>query len=134
MIEKYRFPIINISQFYPRPGTVAAKWKRVPTKEVKARSTEVATLFNSYNCYDWLQGQTVRVWILEKEPKKPGQMVGHTKEYVKVVLEEEEGLLGKQALVKITETSKWHVVGKIVKYDPKPEPVPENYWQEAKRK
>jgi len=31
IVEKYKFPALNISQFYPRPGTVAAKWKRVPT-------------------------------------------------------------------------------------------------------
>lgn len=31
VVEKYKFPMVNISQFYPRPGTVAAKWKRVKT-------------------------------------------------------------------------------------------------------
>ena len=53
-MEKYRFPVLNISQFYPRPGTVAAKMPRVPTKEVKARATAITKLFNSYNCYDYL--------------------------------------------------------------------------------
>ena len=24
LVEKYKFPVLNISQFYPRPGTVAA--------------------------------------------------------------------------------------------------------------
>lgn len=56
LIEQYKFPVINISQFYPRPGTVAAKWKRVPTRDVKNRSTEVTNLFNSYKCYDYLVG------------------------------------------------------------------------------
>ena len=27
-----RFPIVNIAQFYPRPGTVAAKMQKLPTK------------------------------------------------------------------------------------------------------
>jgi len=31
LVEKYKFPVLNISQFYPRPGTVAAKWKKVPS-------------------------------------------------------------------------------------------------------
>ena len=28
LVEKYKFPVLNISQFYPRPGTPAAKMKR----------------------------------------------------------------------------------------------------------
>ena len=35
LVRKYKFPVLNISQFYPRPGTVAAKWKKVPSAEVK---------------------------------------------------------------------------------------------------
>ena len=35
LVNKYKFPVLNISQFYPRPGTVAAKWKKVPTSDVK---------------------------------------------------------------------------------------------------
>lgn len=27
IIKKFRFPVINISQFYPRPGTVAKRMK-----------------------------------------------------------------------------------------------------------
>lgn len=30
LVRKYQFPVLNISQFYPRPGTVAAKWKQLP--------------------------------------------------------------------------------------------------------
>jgi threonylcarbamoyladenosine tRNA methylthiotransferase CDKAL1 len=48
LIEKYEFPVINISQFYPRPGTVAAKWKQIPSSSKKKRSTEVTNIFNSY--------------------------------------------------------------------------------------
>lgn len=31
IIDKFRFPIINISQFYPRPGTVAKRMKQLDT-------------------------------------------------------------------------------------------------------
>ena len=31
LIRKYQFQIVNISQFYPRPGTPAARMTRVPT-------------------------------------------------------------------------------------------------------
>ena len=26
LVRRHRFPVLNISQFYARPGTVAAKW------------------------------------------------------------------------------------------------------------
>ena len=52
VVAKYKFPVLNISQFYPRPGTVAAKWKKVPSNEVKKRSGELTKLFDSYSTND----------------------------------------------------------------------------------
>lgn len=34
LIRKYKFPSVFINQFYPRPGTPAARLKKIPTKEV----------------------------------------------------------------------------------------------------
>lgn len=48
LVDRYQFPVLNISQFYPRPGTVAAKWKKVPTHDVKKRSNDLTKLFDSY--------------------------------------------------------------------------------------
>jgi threonylcarbamoyladenosine tRNA methylthiotransferase CDKAL1 len=31
LVRRHQFPVLNISQFYPRPGTVAAKWKQLNT-------------------------------------------------------------------------------------------------------
>lgn len=45
---------VNISQFYPRPGTPAAAMKQLPSQVVKRRSREVTQLFESYTCYDWM--------------------------------------------------------------------------------
>lgn len=50
LLEKYKFPIINIAQFYPRPGTPAAKMKRVPTGIVKDRSRAVTSYFVRILC------------------------------------------------------------------------------------
>lgn len=38
LVNKYKFPHCHISQFYSRPGTLAAKMKKVPTK-VTIKST-----------------------------------------------------------------------------------------------
>jgi len=32
LVEQYKFSILNISQFYPRPGTPAARMKRIKTQ------------------------------------------------------------------------------------------------------
>lgn len=52
LVRTYHFPSVYISQFYPRPGTPAAKMQRVPTSVVKQRSTALTKLFESYQCFD----------------------------------------------------------------------------------
>jgi len=123
LIEKYKFTVINISQFYPRPGTVAAKWKKVDTKEVKRRSTAVANLFHSYANYQFLKDTVQRVWIHDNKDENrqsdESYIVGHTKGYAKVLIKKEkENLLGKQVICKITDIHKWHVYGTIIDYNP----------------
>ena len=54
-VRDYRFPMLNISQFYPRPNTAAARLKKLPGNIVKARSTA-----------PWL------VEVIEKERVIPG--------------------------------------------------------------
>lgn len=73
LVEKYQFPVINISQFYPRPGTVAAKWKKVLTSEVKKRSSEITNIFNSYTTNGHLIGSEQLVWILGFDDRKTNQ-------------------------------------------------------------
>ena len=63
LIEEYKFPEVHISQFYPRPGTPAAKMKRVPTQIVKARSRELTAFFESYQPHEHMVGKTERVWV-----------------------------------------------------------------------
>ena len=70
LVKKYQFPVLNISQFYPRPGTVAAKWKKVPSADVKRRSGEVTDIFNSYSTNTHFLGTEQLVWILGFEGRK----------------------------------------------------------------
>lgn len=46
-------------------------------------------------------------------------MVGHTKCYVKVLIKREEDLVGKRAIVKITDVHKWHIYGEVIERNPK---------------
>lgn len=115
LLEKYKFPVVNISQFYPRAGTSAANMKRVDTKIVKRRSTEVTKLFDSYTTNDWLEGMEVNVWFNEHSSQS-NHTVGHTREHVKVLVERDEILLGQKRKVRITKARglKWHVEAEII--------------------
>ena len=51
LVEKYKFPSLFINQFFPRPGTPAAKMKRIPTQEVKERTKQITGLLFFLKCY-----------------------------------------------------------------------------------
>jgi threonylcarbamoyladenosine tRNA methylthiotransferase CDKAL1 len=144
LVEKYQFPVINISQFYPRPGTVAAKWKKVLTSEVKKRSSEITNIFNSYSTNGHLIGSEQLVWIIGFDDRKTNaaearrQLMGHTKSYTKVVLltdketlgtdQPPEALIGKCVKIKVTDTHKWHVAGHVIDLAPEPIKVSADYF------
>ena len=120
LIKKYKFPILNISQFYPRPGTVAERMKQCLGKVKKDRSRQVTKLFEGYKDMHHMKDTEERVWFNEWEVnKKEGKvLIGHTQNYSKVVHPFEEELLGKSVIMKFTKTFKWHVAGEIVDRDP----------------
>ncbi|KAF4690230.1 Threonylcarbamoyladenosine tRNA methylthiotransferase [Perkinsus olseni] len=118
LIKRHQFPVINISQFYARPGTAAARIRpRLPGKVIKERSTEVTNLFMSYSLTDKLYdiGDLVDVWFDEVDEKR-GQTVGHTKRYTKVIVPEvRTDLMGEKMRGRVEDnSSKWHVVVSLV--------------------
>ena len=131
LCRKYDFREVHISQFYPRPGTPAARMKRVDTKEVKRRSRELTAYVESYSPHAHLLNTTQRVWVTDVA-KDGVSLVGHTKSYEQVLLrpgvEDENAktktsrkellarhpLMGRSATVRITEVARWHAVGEIL--------------------
>ncbi|KAK9824275.1 hypothetical protein WJX72_009107 [[Myrmecia] bisecta] len=99
LVRKYRFSHCHISQFYPRPGTPAARMKKVPSSKVKQRSREITALVDSLpaTC-ERLVGSVQRVWVVDTAADGH-HLVAHTKSYDQVLLEPwmvEEALLGAQ--------------------------------------
>lgn len=76
LVEKYKFPVLNISQFYPRPGTVAAKWKKVPSQDVKKRSMDLTKLFDSYTTNNHYISTEQLVWIVGFDDRKKATSEG----------------------------------------------------------
>lgn len=113
LVQQYQFPSLFINQFFPRPGTPAAKMRRVPTDEVKDRTKKVSAIFQSYFPYEHKMGQRQTILITE-EAKDEIHFVGHNKSYDQVLIKGEHELMGKMVEVEIYETGKHFMKGHLV--------------------
>ncbi|KAG0470972.1 hypothetical protein HPP92_015518 [Vanilla planifolia] len=114
LIKDYQFPQVHISQFYPRPGTPAARMKKVPSAKVKHRSRELTSIFESFNPYKGMEGRIERIWITEIAADGI-HLVGHTKGYVQVLIVAPQSFIGTSTEVKITSVGRWSVFGEVIK-------------------
>jgi threonylcarbamoyladenosine tRNA methylthiotransferase CDKAL1 len=113
LISSYKFGAVNISQFYPRPGTPAAKMRRIPTQIVKDRSRRLTRLFESFTPYTHLPGRRMKVWFNTEVSDDGSQSVGHTKSYVKVLVPHDASLPGKSRWVDVLKCQRFHIEGVI---------------------
>ncbi|KAL8467314.1 hypothetical protein ACS0TY_036149 [Phlomoides rotata] len=113
LIKQYKFSQVHISQFYPRPGTPAARMKKVPSNVVKKRSRELTAIFESFTPYAGMVGNTERIWITDIATDGT-HFVGHTKGYIQVLVVGPESMLGTSAMVKITSVGRWSVFGEVI--------------------
>lgn len=113
LINKYHFPVLFINQFYPRPGTPAAKMKRVPTQEVKRRSKAASDIFNSYGPYEGRVGKRYRILITE-EAADGKHFVGHNKFYEQILVDKDaQGVtMGSSLDVEIVSIGKYSMIGR----------------------
>jgi threonylcarbamoyladenosine tRNA methylthiotransferase CDKAL1 len=87
--------------------------KRIPTNVVKQRSREATKLFNSYTSFDHLLG-TVQDVLVTEVSSDGKNYIAHNKNFTQILIETDSRLMGKQIKVKIIETSKWHLIGKVL--------------------
>lgn len=113
MCEKYKFPSLFINQFFPRPGTPAARMERIPANLVKKRTKRLTDLFNSYEPYTHKLNEIHTVLVTEISHDKK-HYVGHNKFYEQVLLPMEENLMGKSVKVRITGTTKFSMNAEVV--------------------
>ncbi|XP_025018102.1 threonylcarbamoyladenosine tRNA methylthiotransferase isoform X2 [Tetranychus urticae] len=78
LVAKYRFPILFINQFYPRPGTVAAKMERIPANQVRERTKKLTELFESHQPYEGRIGQIYSVLVTEESRDHRYWVLDHT--------------------------------------------------------
>ncbi|KAH9579933.1 TRAM domain [Trypanosoma melophagium] len=113
LCKKILFPMMNITRFYPRRNTPAAAMKQISKEIAKQRTSELTEFFNSYRTYDNMVGEVHSVTLLEIAHDKH-HLVGHTKNYVQVLVDPKDARMGDTVTVIITSTSKYSVVGRVL--------------------
>ena len=115
MLRKYKFGTCNISQFYPRPGTPAARMKRVDTKVAKRRSREFSKVFNDLKPYEGWEGRRMKVWVGLDVDTTGSKNVAHGKGYEKVLFGPyDPEMRGCSCDVVVDKVARFHVEGKVV--------------------
>ncbi|XP_056618548.1 threonylcarbamoyladenosine tRNA methylthiotransferase [Triplophysa dalaica] len=110
LVRDYRFPSLFINQFYPRPGTPAARIQQVPAQVKKQRTKELSALFQSYNPYDHKVGERQHVLVTE-ESFDTLYYVAHNKFYEQVLVPKKSEFKGKMIEVDIYEAGKHYMKG-----------------------
>jgi threonylcarbamoyladenosine tRNA methylthiotransferase CDKAL1 len=116
LIGKVKPDIVNVSKFFARPNTPAAKMEgKVEVGELKRRSEVLAGVVRRIGLEknkSWV-GWSGRVLIDEKG-KKAGSWVGRNFAYKPVVVYSDEVLLGRVFDVRVVGAFQSHLVGEIV--------------------
>ncbi|XP_012252342.2 threonylcarbamoyladenosine tRNA methylthiotransferase [Athalia rosae] len=110
LCERYKFPSLFINQYYPRPGTPAARMPRVPARDVKKRTKKLSDFFHTYEPYAHEVGQVQQVLVTEISHDKK-HFVGHNKAYEQVLVPMREGFMGKMVTVLIISAGKYSIKG-----------------------
>lgn len=113
LCANYKFPSLFINQFFPRPGTPAAKMTRVDPVLVKKRTKRLTELFLSYEPYAHKVGDVQTVLVTERSHDKK-HYVGHNKFYEQVLLPMHDNLLGKSVQVRIIKATKFSMEAELL--------------------
>ena len=118
LLEEVKPDIVNVSKFFARPKTIAARMKDdlVDKEETKRRSTtaaELAKRLSAERNLRWV-GWSGEILIDEKG-KLEGSWVGRNFTYKPIVIQSTENLLGKTIEVKVTEALTTYLKGEIQK-------------------
>jgi len=113
LVKKYKFPSLFINQFFPRPGTPAAKMKRIPTQDVKKRTKEITEFFHTYKPYENRLGKIYTVLVTETS-HDGNYYVGHNEFYEQILVPKRPELMGKMFQVKIVDSCKFSMTGELL--------------------
>ncbi len=105
--------IVNVSKFYPRPNTEAARMKKIPTEVISERTREISRLVGEI-AQESNKRMVGREEVVLVSDQKDGQPVGRTQNYKQVFLDEDVDL-GDFYLVKIVGAGRRSLRGKLIR-------------------
>jgi MiaB-like tRNA modifying enzyme len=118
LLEEVKPDIVNVSKFFARPKTIAARMKDglVDKEETKRRSTAAAELAKRLSarrnlCWVGWSGDI----LVDEKGKLEGSWVGRNFVYKPIVIQSKDNLLSKTIRVKITEAATTYLKGEIEK-------------------
>jgi len=115
LISEIKPDVLNISRYWKRPGTPAARMKQLPPRVIKERSRQMTELFNKHAMdrnVDWLNWRG-EVFISEKGSIDKSWK-GRNFAYKPIVVLSEENLVGQTVNVKIIDIGKHDLKGKLI--------------------
>jgi threonylcarbamoyladenosine tRNA methylthiotransferase CDKAL1 len=112
LIQKLNPPVLNLTRFWPRPGTRAAKEKQVESKVARSRTLEIQKLHLSLALEEnkKLENKEMEVFVNEKSGTT---YFSRTDNYKIVIIKSSEKLLGKKLKVKIKKAFSHYLLGEI---------------------
>lgn len=114
LIMNVKPDFVNISRFYPRPGTAAAKLKPLPVKVLNERSkilTETCRRIALEKSEKWIGWEGP---ALIDEVGEHGELIARNINYRPIVINNgEKSLLGKLVNVEVTDARPYCLIGKI---------------------
>jgi threonylcarbamoyladenosine tRNA methylthiotransferase CDKAL1 len=116
LISEVKPDIVNISKFFGRPGTTAAKMSdAVKQTEIKRRSAEAAKLAKQISLErnkrweEWTGGI-----LIDEKGKMPGSWIGRNLAYKPVTVKKTSHLLGKTLQVRVVKGFPTYLEGTII--------------------
>jgi tRNA-2-methylthio-N6-dimethylallyladenosine synthase len=122
LLEELRFDMVHVAAYSPRPGTPAARWPDdVPATEKERRRQAVDDLQERVagEINARFLGQTVEVLV---EDRHKGKWRGRTRTNKLVFFADDADWRGKLALVEITWSGPWSMLGQVRREAKVPDP------------
>lgn len=116
LIERVRPDVVNLSKFGARPGTLAAKMKKIPTDVVARRSRYIYGIIlrgmkeRNERWIGW-EGEAV----VTQKGNKNGTWVARNYAYKPIVIRTDSFLLGKRVLLSVEDAASTHLYGKLLR-------------------
>jgi tRNA-2-methylthio-N6-dimethylallyladenosine synthase len=114
LLEETRFDLVHIAAYSPRPGTISAEWADdVPAEEKERRRLALEALQEGIaaELNAPLLGREVEVLV---DGQQRGRWRGRTRTNKLVFFQHDADWLGRMAMVRLTWTGAWSMIGEVV--------------------